>query len=80
MMTSLGIQVTPGAFGGSGARPTLSPDQLATRTAQRTQTPGAFGGGRSFSGTPGAGQFGNRGMNFIFLNALIQLLQQRAGS
>jgi hypothetical protein len=82
LMTSLGIQITPGAFGGN--RPTLSPDQQATRTAQRTQTPGAPGGRTGFargSGTPPAGgQFGNRGMNTIFLDPLIQLLQQRAGS
>jgi hypothetical protein len=81
LMTSLGIQITPGAFGGN--RPTLSPDQQATRTAQRTLTPGAPGGGgfSRGSGTPPAGgQFGNRGMNTIFLNPLIQLLQQRAGS
>ena len=84
LMTSLGIQITPGAF--SGSRATLSPDQQATRTAQRTLTPGAPGGaGGGYSrgtGTPGAGagQFGNRGMNTLFVNPLIQLLQQRAGS
>ena len=86
LMTSLGIQITPGAFGGN--RPTLSPDQQATRTAQRTLTPGApggNGGGGGFfrgTGTPGAGGggFGNRGMNMLFVNPLIQLLQQRAGS
>ena len=81
LMTSLGIQVTPGAFNGN--RPTLSPDQLASRTAQRTLTPGAPGGGGFFRGTgtpPAGGQFGNRGMNTLFLNPLIQLLQQRAGS
>jgi hypothetical protein len=89
LMTSLGIQITPGAFAGN--RPTLSPDQQATRTAQRTLTPGSpnapggtGGGGGSFrgTGTPGAGggQFGNRGMNTLFINSLIQLLQQRAGS
>jgi len=82
LITTLGIQVTPGAFGGN--RPTLSLDQQATRNAQRTLTPGAPGGGGGFfrgSGTPPAGgQFGNRGMNTIFIDPLIQLLQQRAGS
>jgi uncharacterized lipoprotein YajG len=106
LMTSLGIQVTPGAFNGSrstlspdqlatrtaqgtpgafnGSRSTLSPDQLATRTAQRTLTPGAPGGGGGYfggNGTPPAGgQFGNRGMNTMFIAPLIQLLQTRAGS
>jgi len=84
LMTSLGIQVTPGAFGGgSGSRPTQSPDQLATRTAQRTLTPGAPGGGGFVRGTgtpPAGGQFGSRGMNTMFVAPLIQLLQQRAGS
>jgi len=90
LMTNLGIQITPGAFGagggnggGSGTRSTLSPDQLATLTAQRTLTPGAPGGGGFTRGSgtpPAAGQFGNRGMDMMFINPLIQLLQQRSGS
>ncbi len=96
LMTKFGIQITPGAFGGgyvggsggtssgSGTRATLSPDQLATRTAQRTLTPGGTGGGGFFRGTgtpPAGGQFGNRGgMNTLFITPLIQLLQTRASS
>ena len=93
LMTQLGIQFTPSAFGGS--RPTISPNERATLTAQGTQvpgnngfprgtgTPGAFNGSRNFSGSgtpPVPGQFGNRGLNLEFISPLIQLLQQRAGS
>jgi hypothetical protein len=77
MMQQLGIQITPGAFGGAGANggtpfPTLSADERATRTAQR-ETQVASNGGTpeagfngtpgagGFNGTPGAGGFGGRG-------------------
>ncbi len=95
VMQQFNIQITPGAFGnGGGNFPTLSPEERATRVAQFQGTPGA-GGGSGFggNGTPGAGRgFGGngtpgpngsrgfRGTNFIFLDALINLLQQRAGS
>ena len=76
MMKTLGIQITPGA-GGFGGRPnngtafpTMSADQRATRTAQRTLTPGAGGGG--FGGRGG-------GFNQMFIDPLITLLQKRAG-
>jgi hypothetical protein len=89
LMQQYNIQITPGAVPNGGNFPTLSPEERATRVAQFQQTPGA-GGGRGFggngtpraNGTPGAN--GNRsfrgGMNFIFLNAVINLLQQRAGA
>lgn len=95
VMQQFNIQITPGAFGsGGGNFPTLSPEERATRAAQFQGTPGA-GGGRGFggNGTPGAGRGpgangtpgpnggrGFRGTNFIFLDALINLLQQRAGA
>jgi hypothetical protein len=92
LMQQYNIQITPGANGGNF--PTLSADQRATRAAQFQQTPGA-GGGRGFGGTRTPGQNGGfggngtpgpngargfRGMNFIFEDAVISLLQQRAGS
>jgi len=99
LMTTYGISVTPGAggIGGGGfGGATLSADQQATRTAERTLTAGTPGrgfngtgtpganGGRFFSGTgtPGAGgQFrGGRNMNTIFVGSLVQLLQTRAGA
>jgi hypothetical protein len=81
MMKTLGIQITPGA-GGFGRPnnngtpfPTMSADQRATRTAQRTLTPG--------SGNAGAGGFGGGrggfGFNQMFIDPLITLLQKRAG-
>ena len=91
MMQQLGIQITPGAFGGGNGGtpfPTQSADERATRTAQReTQiasnggTPIAGGGNPGFTGTPGAGGRGGGGFAFanMFLNPLIKLLQTRAG-
>jgi hypothetical protein len=89
MMQQLGIQITPGAFGGAGANggtpfPTLSADERATRTAQR-ETQVASNGGTpvaGFNGTPGAGGFGGRGgggFANMFIDPLIKLLQTRAG-
>lgn len=82
-MQALGIQ---GGFPGG-----LTADQRATRVAQaETQNPGAFVNGTPgaprFQGTPdpqrtpGAGGFGGRNTNQIFLQTLIKLLQTRAGS
>ena len=84
-MQQLGIQ---GGFGGQNA------DQRATRIAQfETQNPGTpfpsrgtpgarpnFQGTPNPNRTPGQGGFGGRGMTFIFVNPLVQLLQTRAGS
>ena len=90
MMTQLGIQITPGAFGGGGGNngtpfPTQSADQRATRTAQRA-TQVAGGGGNAGgaypapNGTPGpGGGRGSFGMTNMFVDPLITLLQQRAG-
>ena len=90
MMQQLGIQITPGAFGGVNGGtpfPTISADERATRTAQRqTQvasnggTPVAGGGNPGFSGTPGAGR-GGAGFGFanMFIDPLVKLLQTRAG-
>ncbi len=90
LMQKYNIQVTPFPGENGGAFATLSPDERATRTARETQTsgtPGArfFGtgtpGARFFgTGTPGARSFGGRGMDRLFLDPLILLLQQRAGA
>lgn len=97
MMQQMGIQITPGpngfpgANGGTGGNggtpfPTLSPDERATRTAQR-QTQVASGGGNTGAGTPapngtpgfGGGGRGGFGLGNMFIDPLITLLQQRAG-
>ena len=95
MMQQLGIQITPGANGFPGANggtggtpfPTLSPDERATRTAQR-QAQVASGGGNTGAGTPapngtpgfaGGGGRGGFGLGNMFIDPLITLLQQRAG-
>ncbi|HVP20303.1 MAG TPA: hypothetical protein VMS73_00425 [Anaerolineaceae bacterium] len=82
LMQQYSIQITPGAGFNGGNFPTLSPDQRATRAAQFQGTPGA-NGGRGFGGTRTPGSNGNRGgfrgMDFIFLDPLINLLQQRSG-
>ncbi len=79
-LDELGVP-TPTAF------PTLSPDQRATRTAQR-QTQAANGGGGGggfggFQGTPSAngapGFGGGFRVNSILVDAIINLLTQRAG-
>lgn len=89
-MTELGVTVSQN--GGNNANgtpfPTLSPDERATRQAQR-QTQAANGGGGGFggaqgtpssNGTPGF-RGGNRGgFNTILVEAVINLLTQRAGS
>ncbi len=83
LMSQYGIQVTPGTPT-TGGFPTLTPDQRATRQAQRaTQAAGGSGNtgvGSTFSGTPGAGGFFGRGMTRLFVEPLINLLQQRAGA
>jgi hypothetical protein len=88
MMQQLGIQITPGAFGGAGANggtpfPTLSADERATRTAQRETQVASNGGtpvagfngtpGAGFNGTPGAGGRGGGG-GFGFANMFIDPL------
>ena len=80
LMQKYNIQVTPGAFGNGGTSfPTLTADQRATREAQRTAQADS-GNGQGFNGTPPPGGFrGGRGMNMMFLDPLITLLQQRAG-
>ena len=76
---SLGVQLNPGGGANGGSFPTMSPDQLATRTARRTQTPGANGSLRGGgNGNPG-GNRGGRGFSMVFVDPLIQLLTQRAG-
>jgi hypothetical protein len=83
-MTSLGIQGGQGL--GTGAGPTLSPEQRATRAAQfqadgGTPFPRAQGTPNP-NRTPGAGGFGGgmRNPNQIFAQPLIKLLQTRAGA
>ncbi len=84
-MEELGIP-TPqgGSFSPNGTPfPTLSPDQRATRTAERqAQGGGGFGGAQgtpSPNGTPGF-RGGNRGgVNTILVTAVIDMLTQRAG-
>jgi hypothetical protein len=68
---------TPGAGQNGGNFSTLSPDERATRTAQR-QTQAA---GNGASGTPEPNRFGGRGggFNTMFVSPLIKLLQARAG-
>lgn len=90
LMQQLGIQITPGPNGFPGANggagfPTLSPDERATRTAQR-QTQVAGGGGNTGAGTPGpngtpgfGGGRGGFGAGTMFIDPLISLLQKRAG-
>jgi hypothetical protein len=75
---SLGVQFNSGGGPNGGSFPTMSPDQLATRTARRTQTPGANGGLRGGGSNPG-GNRGGRGFSMVFVDPLIQLLTQRAG-
>jgi hypothetical protein len=75
LIKSLGITPPAGGAGrpnGGTSFPTMSPDQRATRQAERTLTPGnggGFGGGR-----------GGFGFNRIFVDPLIQVLQKRAGA
>lgn len=79
LMQKYNIQITPFPGETPGAFPTFSPDERATRTARETQNPGTPGA--RFFGTPGARSgFGERGMNRLFLDPLIQLLTQRAGA
>jgi hypothetical protein len=80
LMKKYNIQVTPFPGETGGAFATLSPDERATRTARETQNPGTPGARFFGTGTPGARSFGERGMNRLFLDPLIQLLQQRAGA
>ena len=63
----------PGA--GSGNFATLSPDERSTRQAERTLTPGAN------NGNPNGNRGVGRGFSFsqVFIDPLIQLLQDRAG-
>lgn len=76
---NLGLQITP--------IPTLSPEEQATRQAQRQSRgsgTGSTGGNGGYpSGTPGAfsgrGGFGGFGFEQMFIDPLITLLQQRAG-
>jgi hypothetical protein len=84
LMQQYNIQYTPGAAQNGGNYPTQSPDQISTRQAER-QTQEAANGGTpqpGFSGTPGAGGRGGFGGGYdrLFLDPLITLLQQRAGS
>ncbi len=75
-----GVQMPQGGGANGGNFATLSPDERATRIAQRTLTPGS--GGFGGNGTPnanGGGFRGGRGFNQVFIPPLLQLLQTRAG-
>jgi hypothetical protein len=80
LMQQYGIQVTPGAGNFQG----INPSQRATFAAQRgTPNPNRTGSGFTRSGTPGPNGFGGRGgfgESRLFVNAVIQMLQQKAGS
>jgi hypothetical protein len=88
-LEELGIPTPQGGLSNFNGTPfpTLSADQRATRAAER-QTPGANGGGGGFggfrgtpspNGTPGFSG-GNRGaFNSLLIDAVINLLTQRAG-
>ena len=82
LMTSLGIQITPGAGLNPGTQGTPNALQGTPPSGGRGPqgTPGAQG---TFTprGTPGAGVPAgmNGGMNNVFIDALINLLQQRGG-
>ena len=96
LMQQYNIQYTPVAGHNGGNYPTQSPEQSATRQAAQAarQTQIAANGGTpdtsgtlvpgGYSGTPGAGGLGGRGgfggYDRLFLDPLITLLQQRAGS
>ena len=87
LMTSLGIAVTPGAGQNPGAQGTPNAAQGTPPSGTRGQgTPRAGGSGQQGTppaalGTPGAGMPGGQasGMNNLFVDALIKLLQQRGG-
>lgn len=74
LMSDLGLQATPGAGPNPGG------GQMATPGAGG-MGPGGTGTPPDFLGTPGpGGSFGGRGMGNLFVEPLIALLQQRAGS
>ena len=86
LMQQYNIQYTPGAGQNGSGFPTMSADQQATREVER-QTQAAANGGTAqpaYSGTPGAGGFGGRGgfsgYDRLFIDPVVTLLQQRAGS
>ena len=69
---------TPAPGSGAGGNfATLSPDERATRQAARTLTPGANNANPGGGGARGGGR--GFGMNQIFVDPLIQLLQTRSG-
>lgn len=80
------IQMPQGGSFNGGGFPTLSPEERATRAAIRTLTPGAGANRTGGQNNTGGGQGGNGfrggrgfGFNQLFIDPLIQLLQQRAG-
>jgi hypothetical protein len=88
LMATIGIAVTPGAGQNPGPLGTPNAQQGTLPSGgprgqgtPRSGGPGLQGTPPAFEGTPGAGMPGGQygGMNNLFVDALIKLLQQRGG-
>ncbi len=81
LASTYGMQMPGGPGGGQGNGPSgtpMAPGGGGNPPAQGT--PGAGGNPPNFQGTPGAGGRMGRGMDTLFLDPLIKLLQDRAGA
>ncbi len=81
LMTQYGVQFGNGQFGNGQGGPTLTADQRATRTAQFQSRNSNGGSGTYTPRTPQPGQGSRRGgigMNSMFIDPVIKLLQTRA--